>query len=544
VFNKQQYNQPGEPPEVFACIGEYVDFYARTQADSEAVVFGENRMSYRQLKENIDKCAKAMLAFGVRKGDRVAVLCTPRTEYWVLFLAATRIGAIWVGLNPKFKLDETRYIVSDCQPKLLFSLSQFEGRRYTGDLTALQRENPQISNVISIEDEINAALGFSDFLEEAEKVSGQQYRASINSVDASDAALIVYTSGTTGQPKGAVLSHHGLTFGATMQTRHLDVDYPVVVVNFPINHVACVADTCATTLVKGGKIVFQERFDTSASLQAVEDEQCTMLGGIPTMLQLQLDHPGFQDFDLSSLELVAWGGAAMPRDGIAKLRKIAPRLMQLYGMTETSANIVFGDEAASIDELAGSIGKPDAGVECRIVDDSGDLCPSGKSGELQFKADYFFLEYWNRPDATREAFTTDGWLKTGDIGLWRSDGNIELVGRKSEMFKSGGDNVYPREIEIVLESIPEVAMAAVIGVPDELYTEVGFAFILPEHGQMISAVELRTACKEKLANYKIPKQFEIRPDLPMLPVGKIDKQALKKMAVASREMGRKSKTEG
>ena len=537
MSNKQQYKQYIEPPEVLGCIGEYVDFYALMRGDSEAVVFGESRISYRQLKEDIDKCAKAMLAFGVRKGDRVAVLCTPRTDYWVLFLAATRIGAIWVGLNPKFKLNEIRYIVSDCQPKLLFSLSQFECRKYGEDVAALQKENPRITNAIAIEGEINTALGFPDFLKEAERVSNEHYQASINIVEASDSALIVYTSGTTGQPKGAVLSHHGLTSGATMQTTHLDIDYPVVVVNFPINHVACVADTCATTLVKGGKIVFQERFDVTASLQAIEDEQCTMLGGIPTMLQMQLDHPGFKDFDLSSLELVAWGGAAMPRDGIARLQGIAPRLMQLYGMTETSANIVFGKEGAGIDELADSIGRPDAGVECRIVDVGGDNCPVGESGELQFKTDYFFLEYWNRPEASREAFTADGWLKTGDIGLWRMDGNIELVGRMSEMFKSGGDNVYPREVEVVLEGVPGVAMAAVIGVPDDLYQEVGFAFILLEQGQMISAEKLRAACKEKLANYKVPKQFEIRPDLPMLPVGKIDRQALKKIVAISREIG-------
>lgn len=524
-----------QPDPVYDCIGEYVDFYAQSRPESTAIVFGNSRVSYKQLKHDVDACANSLLALGVQKGDRVCVLCTPRTEYWVLFLATTRIGAIWVGLNPKYKLDEMRYIVSDCEPKLLFALSAFDGREYADDVAALCQDVSSIKNVIAIDNELSDAMLFGDLPRLATSVPAESYTASVNSVKPGDPALIVYTSGTTGNPKGAMLSHYGLTRGATMQTGHIDIDRPALVVNFPINHVACVADTCATTLVKGGKIVFQERFDVAASLQAIESERCTMLGGVPTMLQMQLEHPLFEDIDLSSIQLVAWGGAAMPRDCVKRLRKLAPRLMQLYGMTETSANIVFGDDSATVDQLSESIGKPDSAVECRIVDDTGSSCAVGQSGELQFRADFFFLGYWNLPDKTREAWTDDGWLKTGDIGSWRDDGNIEFVGRTSEMFKSGGDNVYPREVETVLESIPEVAMAAVISVPDDLYQEVGHAFILLAPGQTISDDELRVVCEHKLANYKIPKRFKTGESLPMLPVGKIDKQALKRLALESHD---------
>jgi len=436
------------------CLGEYVSYYAMKTPENLAVVFGQSRITYHQLNQDIDVWSRALVASGIGKGDRLAMLCTPRLEFWTLFLAATRIGVIWVGMNPQYKRDEFRYLVSDCQPKMMFSMVQMEGRDYTDDVSVLKDEFPCIRNIVSIDGEMADTMSLEKFLQGAKTVSSGKYQAMLKSVVADDPALIVYTSGTTGRPKGAVLSHHGLTHGALMQSGHFRIKQPAVVVNFPINHVACVADTCATTLVKGGKIVFQERFDPVATLQAIEDEGCNFLGGIPTMLQMMLDVPDFLRFDLSSVELVIWGGAAMPRDGITRLREICPRLMQVYGLTESSANIVFGEEGASIDELAESIGKPDKGIECRIVDETGNECAVDDAGELQFKADYLFKGYWKQPAATRETFTNDGWLKTGDVGFWRKDRNIELVGRKSEMFKSGGYNVYPREIEIVIEAIP------------------------------------------------------------------------------------------
>jgi acyl-CoA synthetase (AMP-forming)/AMP-acid ligase II len=303
-------------------------------------------------------------------------------------------------------------------------------------------------------------------------------------------------------------------------------------VSFPINHVACVADTCATTLMMGGKIVFQERFDPEASLRAVQDERCTMLGGVPTMLQMQLDHPRFGQFDLSSLELVAWGGAAMPLDGITRLQRVCGRLLSLYGLTETSANIVFGDEQDGLERLAQSIGRPDRRVLCRVVDDLGQVCEPGIQGELQFKSDFFFLGYWNRELETREAFTDDGWLKTGDLGSMQADGLLVLAGRRSEMYKSGGYSIHPREIEMVLEDLPEVALAAVVGVPDALFQEVGHAFVVAEAGAAVSEAVLRETCRARLANYKVPKHFTVCAALPMLPVGKVDRSTLRKATIA------------
>jgi acyl-CoA synthetase (AMP-forming)/AMP-acid ligase II len=291
--------------------------------------------------------------------------------------------------------------------------------------------------------------------------------------------------------------------------------------------VACVADTCSTTLVKGGTIVFQERFDPEATIAAVAAERANVWGGIPTMLQLEMGLPNFEGYDLSSVEMVLWAGAALPRETIIRLQRMGPRLMTAYGMTETSAHVTYSDDDADLDALAETVGRPDPRVACRIVDQDGNECAPGVDGELQFHGDYLMLGYYERPEATAESFTGDGWFHTGDVGHWREDGNIVLVGRMSEMFKSGGYNVYPREVELALEEHEGVAMAAVISVPDKIYQEVGHAYVLREPGADVSADELSAHCRERLANYKVPKKISVQDTLPMLPVGKIDKKALK-----------------
>ena len=225
----------------------------------------------------------------------------------------------------------------------------------------------------------------------------------------------------------------------------------------------------------------------------------------------------------------------MPEATINRLQTLAPRLMTVYGCTETAFNVTFSGENASLEELRDTIGRPTPAVQCRIANSMGKACEPYEQGELQFKSDALFLGYYNRPDATCAAFTDTGWYHTGDVGFWREDGNITLVGRLSEMFKSGGYNVYPREIEILLESHPQVEMAAVVSVPDPLYQEVGAAFVLPVSsagkGETVTTELLQAFCKEHLANYKVPKTITFSSAMPMLPNGKVDKAALKQQAI-------------
>ena len=516
-------NQSGLP--LLKRLADYVDTYARSSPQAVAIVFGAERICYAELKGRIDQFSKALIACGVRKGDRVAMLCSPRPEFLVAFLATTAVGALWIGLNPRHRLREFRYVVGDSTPSVLLTLTQLDDRSYDADIRCLIAENDCIQTVVSFGGSLEGTLTWEQFLQRGREISDKQLSCAGEGVSRMDPALIVYTSGTTGEPKGAVISHYGLSYGAVLQTRHVDLPNLSMAVSFPINHVACVADTCAVILVSGGTIIFHEQFDPAVLAATVESERCTMVGAVPTMLVLALPH--LLRHDISSLRLIIWGGAALPQSLISVLQGWGVRLMNVYGMTETSCNVTYTDVDATLEVLASTVGKPDPRCEFRIVDETGSSCENGQVGELQFKAPFLTLGYWRREGATAAAFT-EGWLRTGDLGFRRDDGNVTLVGRKSEMYKSGGYNIYPREIEVLLEQHPAVTMAAVIGVPDELYQEVGHAYVAIRSGQALDEAALREHCRQHLANYKVPKRFFLRETLPVLPVGKIDKQALRR----------------
>ncbi|MFK5894357.1 MAG: class I adenylate-forming enzyme family protein [Pseudomonadota bacterium] len=527
-------------------ITDYVTEYANKTPQQAALVFCDQQISYKELNKKIEECSKALLNLGVVKGDRIAMLCTPGTEFYVVFLATVGLGAIWIGLNPKYSLDEYRYAIEDARPKLLFTVGKTECRDYTKDVLMLYQENDFLEHLIAIYSSINGAINYSIFLESSISVQDVIYIKATQSVVSEDPALIVYTSGTTGRPKGAVLSHYGLSFGAKVQSQHFNISEPSIICNMPINHVACIADICCTTLVVGGTIHFQESFNPNLMLKTIEDEKIKIWAGVPTMFLFQLNVQNYKDFDLSSVQIILWGGSAMPEQCIKELQKTGARLKVLYGMTETSAHTIYSADNARLEDLRDSIGFPDKQMPCRIVNEKGVNCipgelgKLGEQGEIQFKGNYLMLGYFNKPEATKLAFTEDGWFKTGDVARWREDGSITLVGRMSDMYKSGGYNVYPREIEIFLESIPMVDISVIISIPDPIFQEVGIAFMTLKNDSNLTDEDIKGLCQKSLANYKIPKRFYIIKKMPMLPIGKIDKAQLKKEALTNINLGDKS----
>jgi len=518
-------------------ISDYVAQYAIEQPDQEALVSHNERVNYLTLNNRIEQCAKALIALGVTKGDRVAMLCAPNSEYYTVFLATLSIGAIWLGLNPKYSLDEYRHAVEDAKPKVLLSMEQFSGRNYTADLKCLFNDNDCIEHLVIIDNSLTTLSGnsvyYDDFLSGSTQITNEHYQHVNAAVQRLDPALIVYTSGSTGKPKGAVLSHYGLCFGAIVQTEHIKVENPSVICNMPINHVACVADICCTTLVKAGCLHFQENFDPALMLQTIAKEKIKVWAGVPTMFLLQLKQPNFEQYDLSSLELIMWGGSAMPEAGIRDLQSLNTRMMTLYGMTETSAHTIYSAENSNLETLRDKIGKPDHNMPCRLVNDQGDLCQVNEQGEIQFKGEYLMLGYYNQPKATKAAFTKDGWFHTGDLGCYDDNGAIALVGRMSDMYKSGGYNIYPREIELMLESHNNIDAAIVVSIPDPLFQEVGIAFVTNKKCANIEDTQLIDFCKTSLANYKIPKKIIEITEFPMLPIGKVDKGQLRAIAIDS-----------
>lgn len=514
-------------------IGDCLQQQAATRPMSEALVWtaqtgSRKSLSYRDLSDQVDGVAAALLATGVRRGDRIAMLGPPCPEFLITLLGAARIGAVWVGLNPRYTLEELRFIVGNARPKVLFSIVEFEGRQYLPDLSALADEVSETLIVLISHGQAGPWPHFDQF--RAAGASPRELAEAAALVCSRDPAIIVYTSGTTGRPKGALLPHDGIVECFSAQYEHMPASPLRILNNLPVNHIGSVGDISLYALLAGGTVVLTPRFGASRSLELIERERITVWGQVPTMFQLSLDSPGAEKRDLSSLQVVFWSGAPAPLDLVARLRTLGARLYNAYGLTETVSNFTYTTEAADDDVLTRTIGHPDRRYEVRLAAADGQAVAPGEVGEILVRSPFLMLGYFEDEPATRATIDADGWLRTGDLALERPDGNLALVGRAKEMFKSGGYNIYPREIELVLESHPAVELAAVVSVPDPLYYEVGCAFVMQNREAALTAEVLQQHCRTRLANYKIPKYFMIEDKLPMLPIGKVDKPGLRRRA--------------
>lgn len=504
------------------------DVAARDPA-REAAVFGGERLTYGELADRVDRWARAFLAHGLRKGDRVAMLSDPRPEYMIVLLAALRIGAIWVGLNPVHQPDEIRYVLSDCRPRLLFAFRRLRGEDKGGMLDALARELPFLERIVRLDDE--DAQG-RNFLRGGAQIDAASLRAAADAVRLDDPAIIVYTSGSTGRPKGAVLSHRNISRCAAVQLELVPVAPLRALCNLPISHTVSTSEIVAYALMGAGTVIFQDRFEPAAVLAAIESERVTFLLQIPAMLQRILAAAGTRRYDTSSLQAVLFLGAPLSRQTIAGLVELGGTVRTGWGLTESTTSATFTEAGDSIDILAETVGRPTPAFEVRIVGSDGLPAPGGQAGEVQVRGDCVMRGYYGLPAATSEAIDGEGWLRTGDLGRFDENGRLRLVGRLKDMFKSGGYNVYPREVEIALESHPAVAIAVVIAVPDPLYHEVGCAFVLRAPGASLDEAEIVAHCRARLANYKVPKRCFVRDSLPLLPLGKIDRPQLREEALA------------
>jgi acyl-CoA synthetase (AMP-forming)/AMP-acid ligase II len=515
-------------------ISDYPAWWAARRPDSDAMVAGAARWSWRAFSAAVDRAATALLAAGVGRGDRVAMLAPPGPEALTCFLGAARIGALWTGLNTRFRSDELAFVVSDAEPVLLVAVPDFRDRDYLPDLARLAAL-PALKRIVMLRDPIpGLAQGWDDFLAEGDAVAEPVFRAAVAAVRSEDPALLIYTSGSTGRPKGAMLSHRGLCHALRNQCDFWWAEPLRVLNNLPIANVFCIGDLFCWTMIGGGTTVFMDRFEPRGVLETIEREKVTVWGQVPTMLQLALAEPDAGRFDLSSLQLVFWAGARAPHELVRRLATLAPRLSTNYGLTETTAGVTYVPAGASLEALTETVGLPHPAYELRVVGLDGRVLGDGEEGEIEVRGLCRMVGYWRRPEATAAMLRDDGWAATGDLGLRRPDGLYRIVGRLSDMFKSGGFNVYPREIELALETHPEVALAAVVGVPDPLYGEVGWAFVQPVPGSRPEPAALAAYARGRLADFKVPKRIEVRERLPLVAVGKVDKAALKQEA---REMG-------
>jgi acyl-CoA synthetase (AMP-forming)/AMP-acid ligase II len=522
-----------DSPPLLERISDYVAWYAERWPRQEALVLGARRIDYSQLAGEVDALSRSLLAAGVRRGDRVATLAPPHPDFFIVFLAAVSIGAIWVGLNPRYQRGELEFVLTDSRPTLVFARTRIGTRDYAGDIAALQSALPTARWVVLGDDPVPAGgIPYLDYIAASAGIDVDELAQARAAVRAADAALIVYTSGSTGQPKGALLPHRGLTICCKVQHRFWGTD-PLRTLNFfPINHIGCVGDIACFTLVAGGCTVFLEQFSSADCLHLIAAERVTLWAGVPTTFLLALRDPLFAHADLSSVEKIVWSGAAASAELVDALIGLGKWLGTSYGLTETVGSITYSAKHASRSSLIRQVGSPPPEYSVRIVDDAGRPVKAGEIGEIQVRGDFLMIGYWERPEATAEAFEPGDWFKTGDLAGWSADGNIELAARRKEVFKSGGYNVYPREVEQVMERYKGVHLAAVVAVPDPVFGNVGHAFVVPEPHATLIASELDQHARRHLANYKVPKSITVTLDLPMLPIGKIDKRTLAVRAAA------------
>ncbi len=508
-------------------LGSWPRRRARIDSSGTALRQGERTRSYGELAERVEHLARALVSLGVGAGDRVAYLGLNDLATFEAFFATTRIGAVFVPLNTRLTAFEIGYLLDDAQPSvLMYGLEHAE---------VVAACDPTAHGVLTV-------LPISDPAQQYEELiaGGAGLPAVESEVSLSDDALILYTSGTTGRPKGAVLTHENLTFNTMNQLAHADVlSSDVALCICPLFHATGLGQVTLPTLFKGGTVVVVPKFDPEYVLSAIDQLRINSFAAVPTMLQMLCEHPNFVTTDLSSLRFAIYGGSMVIERVALAWQHRGVAILQGYGMTEAAPGVYMAPEAGAREHPV-SIGCPhfftDVSLEAPGVDDSGHReAEPGSMGELLVRGPNVFRGYWNRPAETELAFS-NGWFRSGDVVRIGDDGWAYVVDRVKDMIISGGENVYPAEVESAITALPGVADCAVVAEKDERWGEVGHAFVIlspPVSGAAGSAdvtwteSSMRERLRDMLAAFKIPRLIEFVDELPRTATGKVRKQELR-----------------
>ncbi len=512
-------------------LGENLRRTVETHPDRLAlVVRSQNfRATYRELWELIGQAARGLLARGVSAGDRVGIWSPNRWEWVVVQFATARVGAILVNINPAYRTSELEYVLAQAEVSVLLLAARFRQADYRAMVAEVRPRLPELRAALVLDDD------FAALLAEGATVPEEQLAAREAELAFDDAINIQYTSGTTGFPKGATLSHHnvlnnGFFVGETLRLTAEDrVCIPV-----PFYHCfGMVLGNLACTTHGAAMIIPGEAFEPLAVLETVAAERCTALHGVPTMFIAELEHPRFAELDLRSLRTGIMAGSPCPVEVMKRVQS-AMHMREVticYGMTETSPVSTQSSTDDPLDKRVSTVGRVHPHVEVKIVDPSTNrVVPRGTSGELCTRGYSVMLSYWRDPDATSRAIDAGRWMHTGDLATMDAEGYVNIVGRIKDMIIRGGENIYPREVEEFLHTHPAVGEAQVIGVPDLKYGEEVMAWVRIKAGQSITTDEIASYCKGKIASYKIPRYWKLVEEFPMTVTGKIQKYKMRELA--------------
>jgi len=514
-------------------IGENLRRTVDRFGSSEALVVRHQnyRATYAELWAQTTRAARGLLARGVQKGDRVGIWSPNRAEWVIIQYATARIGAILVNINPAYKTAELSYALQQSGASLVLLARSFRTSDYVGMLDEVRQRCPDLQQSIVLDDEWDALLAAG------ERVSVNDLAALEDSLQFDDAINIQYTSGTTGFPKGATLSHHnilnnGFFIGEALHLSERDrVCIPV-----PFYHCfGMVLGNLACTTHGSCMVVPGESFEPLAAMETVQAERCTALYGVPTMFIGELDHPSFSNFDFSSLRTGIMAGSPCPVEVMRKVQAQMhmPEVTICYGMTETAPVSTQSSIDDPLEKRVSTVGRIHPHVEIKVVDAAtGAILPRGESGELCTRGYSVMLGYWNNPEATLQAIDAARWMHTGDLATIDDEGYVKIVGRIKDMIIRGGENIYPREIEEFLYTHPDISDVQVIGVPSERYGEEVIAWVKLREGAQIADEALVAFCRGKIATYKIPRYWKYVDEFPMTVTGKIQKFKMRETAVS------------
>ncbi|MFN8026671.1 MAG: FadD3 family acyl-CoA ligase [Acidimicrobiia bacterium] len=506
---------------------------ARVTPDLEGLVDGDLRLTFAEVSARIDDAARAYIALGVEPGDRVGIWAPNIAEWVFAAFGALAAGAVVVPLNTRFKGAEAAFVLGRSRAKVLCCVNGFLGNDYVGMLREAGVPESIEQIVVLRGDTPAGTLSYDEFVARGESVTVDAVTARIDALRPDDVCDIIFTSGTTGKPKGAMLTHAQSlrVFDAWASTVGVEEGDRYLVVN-PFFHTFGYKAGILACFIKGATIVPVAVFDVPTVLQLVEQERITVVPGPPTLYLSILDHPDRDAHDLSTLRLAVTGAAAVPVEMIRRMREELTfrTIVTAYGLTESTGTVSICRPDDDPETISHTSGRAIDDVEVRIVDDENHEVPRGEPGEIVCRGYNVMLGYFEDEEATRQAIDADGWLHTGDIGVMDERGYLRITDRKKDMFIVGGFNVYPAEVEGMLHEHPQVAQVAVVGVPDERMGEVGIAYVVPRAGETIEADEFLQWCSTRMANYKVPRRAEIVTELPVNASGKVLKYELRDQA--------------
>jgi fatty-acyl-CoA synthase len=529
---------PSDQPLLGRTIGTQLELTAAKHGPNEALVSRHQgiRLTYSDLEAESGRAARALMGLGVQKGDRVGIWSPNNAEWVVTQYAAARCGAILVNVNPAYKTQELGDILARSGVSVLISARGFRRADYVPMLREVRPGLKSLRYVVLLGEGEPWEMSWREFLDHAHGVTSDLLRERESTLDFDDPVNIQYTSGTTGLPKGATLSHHNILNNGYFVGERLRLQpHDRICLPVPFYHCFGMVMGNLAALTHGACVVLPaDSFDALACLESVQEERCTALYGVPTMFVAELEHAETRGFDLSTLRTGIMAGSPCP---IEVMRRVIDRMHMAevticYGMTETSPVSFQSLTDDDLDQRVSTVGRIHPHVEAKVVDPATGLTlPRGEPGELCVRGYLVMLGYWHDPESTGSAIDAARWMHTGDLAVMREDGSANIVGRIKEMVIRGGENIYPREVEEFLYTNPKVAEVQVVGVPDPKYGEELCAWIRLKEGVSATEEEIRVFCHGRIATYKIPRYVRFADEFPMTVTGKVQKFRMREISI-------------